>query len=408
MFNRIFSTSFYSIVSRFFSTGITLFIIFFISRFLNKQALGLYGIAFFFFQLFAVLSYQGLDVFLAKEVAFKRESPADLSKLGNEFMVSIVFGTTFSVLLMLVFNLFYHKIGFTLMVLSLLAGVLYALERNLGGILLGKEKVSLDAFYMIISFFFVVGLLLLIKGKISIEIIFLVRILSLAIGVVGRWAAVSIHMPVKKISRKLEFFAETRFYWFLVLCVFAERHADIFILSFFIKEELLGGYFLSLSIYRTMCLLVEVLAQALTPFISRVYQGRENIKFHSFIYSLFLVSLIFGLLLGGFLFLFRDFMVFLFNKNLVATCSPFLKILSFLIPLKVVIFMLGSVLSSTIYQRVRFYIYLYASILFVVLLPVMIRSFAALGAIYARIFFEVLVLAATSYFIFRKAARENK
>ncbi|MCI0471809.1 MAG: hypothetical protein L0Y73_09135, partial [Candidatus Aminicenantes bacterium] len=329
MIKRIFTTSFYSVVARFFSTGTSLFIIFFISRFLNEQALGLYGIAFFFFQLFAVISYQGLDVFFGKEAAGKREDGGDLAKLGSEFLASILYGVVISLILFLVFHLFYHKIGFTLLFLSLLTGILYALERNLGGFLLGKERVAVDAFYMFISFITMAALLLVFRDNISLEKIFLLRIVSFAIGVLGRWWAVAKSIPLKKITWKLKYFGETRFYWFLVICVFAERHIDIFILSFFIAEAQLGGYFLSLSIYRTICLLIEVLAQAFTPFISRIFQGKENINFRRFVNYLFVGSLASGILLGLLLFLARDFIVMVFNKNLVVSCSSFLMILSF-------------------------------------------------------------------------------
>ncbi len=400
MLKRIFSTSFYSLAARLFSTATTLFIIFFISRFLNEEALGIYGIAFFFFQLFTVVSYKGLDVFFGKEVAFKRENVSDLSKLVNEFLVSIMYGTILSALLMLVFHIFYHKIGFTLLLLSLLTGILYALERNLGGFLLGKEKVSIDAFYMCLSFLTVVVLLFIFKHSISIEKIFQVRIGAFAVGVLGRWAAVSKGISLAKVTWKLKYFKETRFYWFLVLCVFAERHIDIFILSFFIEKSPLGGYFLSLSIYRTMSLVIEVLAQGLTPFISRVFQGKEKIGFERFVNYLFIASLLVGLLLGSFLFLCRDFIILLFNKNLISSCSPLLMLLSFAVPLKVIIFILGSVMSSTKYQETRFYINLYTSLVFVLLLLFLIYHLSVLGAVIARLVFEVLVFVAYFYFVF--------
>ncbi len=367
---------------------------------MDGKALGVYGIAFFFFQLFTVVSYKGLDVFFGKEVAHKRGKPDELSPLINEFLVSIVYGATISGLAMLGFSLFYHKINFTLLLLSLLTGILYALERNLGGFLLGKEKVAIDAFYMFLSFLFVLGGLLFFKQTITIEKIFLVRIGSFALGVFGRWFAVKANIPLAKITWKLKHFAEIRFYWLLVLCVFAERHIDIFILSFFIKEELLGGYFLSLSIYRTMSLGIEVVAQALTPFISRVFQGKEAISFRRFINILFVFSLLLGIIMGSVLLFTREWIVQLFNENLVASCSPFLKILAFAVPLKVVIYILGSIMSSTTYQKARFYINLVAVVLFIIALPVTIHYLSALGAVWTRAGFEVAVFAASCYFAF--------
>jgi O-antigen/teichoic acid export membrane protein len=403
---RIFSATWFSVVSRSFSTGTNLFVIFYISKFLDGKSLGIYGIAFFFFQLFAVVSYMGLEVFLGKEVAHRRENPKDLSSLLNELLVSSLYGAGLTVCLMVLFSLFYHQISFNLLVLSLIVGILYGMERNLSGIFLGLERVSVDAFYMFLSFCLTIACLLIFKEGMTLERIFLIRIGAFVIGNLGRFRSIFQGLSLPGLSWRMLYFKETMFFWFQNICVFAEWHIDLFILSFVIDQTLLGGYFLALRIYWTINLLLEVLSRALSPFISRVFLGKEKVDFQKFLNYLFFFSLVLGVILGAFLFFSRDLIISIFNKNLVSSCSPFLMWLSFVVPFKVSVYILGSVMSSSRFQKERFYISLVISLGFFVLLPVLINSYSALGAIYARVIFDVCVFVAYFYFVYIKMGRE--
>ncbi|MFC2155733.1 MATE family efflux transporter [Acidobacteriota bacterium] len=405
MLKRIFSTSFFSIVSRFFSTGTSLLIIFFISKFMDTKSLGRYGIAFFFFQLFIVTSYLGLEVFLGKEVSYRRGEPGMLRKLFNETLIATLFGSLLSFALMTMFYVFYRKIDLTLFTVVLFAGILYGLERNLGGFLLGKEKVHIDTFYMFLSLLLTAALILLYKDNLDITKIFLIRVFSLLAGVIGRFFALvkdnedfskQQDFPKWKFSR----FKEIKFFWFFTIFTFLERQADIFMLSLFIDEQILGGYFLSLRIYLTVNLLIEVLAQALTPFISRVFRGKEAVDFKTFFKYLFIISLFTGIMLGLLLFFTRDLIIALFNKGLIPNSSSYLAILAFLVPFKVGSYILGSIMSSSQYQKARFYISLFTTLFFVISLTLFVNFYSALGAIYARAIFEVLVYLISLIFVY--------
>ncbi|MCK4762711.1 MAG: oligosaccharide flippase family protein [Candidatus Aminicenantes bacterium] len=401
MLKRIFSAAFFSVASRFFSTGTNLIIIFFISRFLDADSLGQYGIAFFFFQLFIVTSYFGLEVFLGKEVAHKREKPGSLSELFSETLSAAIYGTIISLFLMLVFVIFYHRMDFTLMVLALAAGILYGLERNLGGFLLGREKVHIDAFYMFLSLLVTVVLILIYRDSLNIPKIFLIRVFSLLIGVTGRVFAIAKDLPFVRLQKKIAHFREIKFFWFFTGFTFLERQADLFVLSLFIDEKILGGYFLSLRIYLTVNLLIEVVAQALTPFISRVFRGKEAVGFRTFFNYLFFTSLLVGIILGAGLFFTRDFIISLFNENLIPDSSSYLVILAFVVPFKVSIYMLGSILSSSRYQKARFYISLFTTLSFVISLIFLVESYSVFGAVYARAGLEVLTFFVSLIFVIR-------
>ncbi|MCK5056756.1 MAG: oligosaccharide flippase family protein, partial [Candidatus Aminicenantes bacterium] len=365
MIKRIFSTSFFSVASRFFSTGTSLLIIFFISKFMDTKSLGRYGIAFFFFQLFIVTSYLGLEVFLGKEVAYRREEPGMLRKLFNETLIATLYGSLFSFVLMAFFFIFYRKIDSPLFTVILFAGILYGLERNLGGFLLGKEKVHIDTLYMFLSLLVTAALIFLFRNNLDIAKIFLIRVFSLSVGVTGRIFAIikdnkrspaqrdfrERGLPGRRKQRRFTHFREIKFFWFFTGFTFLERQADLFILSLFIDEKILGGYFLSLRIYLTVNLLIEVLAQALTPFISRVFRGKEAVDLKTFFKYLFLISLFTGILLGLLLYFTRDFIIALFNKNLIPSSSPYLAILAFVVPFKVGTYILGSIMSSSQYQK---------------------------------------------------------
>jgi len=356
----------------------------------------------------------GLEVFLGKEVAYRREEPGMLRKLFNETLIATLYGSLLSFALMVIFSIFYRKIDFPLFTAVLFAGILYGLERNLGGFLLGKEKVHIDTFYMLLSLFITAALILLFKDNLDITKIFLIRVFSLLIGVAGRFCAIvkgtkdslkQRNFPEQNLADvrkpwKFTRFREIKFFWFFTIFTFFERQADLFILSLFIDEKILGGYFLSLRIYLTVNLLIEVLAQALTPFISRVFRGKENIDFKTFFKYLFSISLFTGILLGLILYFSRDLIIGLFNKNLIPSSSPYLAILAFVVPFKVGSYILGSIMSSSQYQKARFYINLFTTLVFLISLILFVNFYSAFGAVYARALFEVLTYVISLIFVY--------
>jgi len=407
MLKRIFSTSIYSIASRFFSTATSLVIIFFISRLMDPESLGRYGIAFFFFQLFIVFSYFGLEVFVGKEVAYKRDNPVSLNALFNELLSATLWGLLISLALLSIALFFYHRISPSLLFLAMLAGVFYGLERNLGGFLLGRERMGVDAVFMALSFFLTLALIWFYRDQLTIERIFLIRTSTLALGVTGRGIYVLRGLHGFKFRWHFEHFKEVKYYWNFTFLVFLERQADLFLLSLFIDQGVLGGYFLSLRIYLTINLLIEVLAQSLTPFLSRVFRGKEEVGLKRFIARMFPLSMGFGIILAALLFVSRGFLISLFNKSLVAETAPFLAVLSLAVPFKVGAYMLGAVLSSSKYQKLRFSINLVTTVLYLLVLAVAIPVFSAPGAVFARAGFEVFTFLGSVYFVLKVVKKED-
>ncbi len=185
MIRRILSTSTYSLFSRFFLTASNLYFIFFISRYMEKEDLGTYGILFFFFQLFSFLSSMNLYLFFGKEIANVKEDSKSWTKYFHEFISVTILGFFFSLLFLCLFGLTYTKINFTLLLLTFIAGVLLGMERNLGGIILGREKMNVEFYANFFSFFFIISLLISKQSFFySLEKIFILRIITLTISII--------------------------------------------------------------------------------------------------------------------------------------------------------------------------------------------------------------------------------
>ncbi len=380
--------------------GTNLFIILFISKFMKPENLGEYSIAFFFFQMFIVISYFGMEVYIGKEVSLKKNDSNGLEKIFSELLSTFFYGILLAFLVMGIFALFYEKIGFMLILLSFIAGILFGLERNLGAFLLGKEKVHIDSIYNIISFIITISLVLILKKELSIILIFIIRSFSLLIGISGRLVYIVKDLSNIKFNFVIKNFKEISFFWFMAILVFFERQIDIFILSFFVGKELLGSYYLALRIFFTVNLFIEVISHSLTPFISRSFKGKETILFRNFLNKIFITILFAGLFFGSFLYIFKDLLVSIFNKEFILECSPYLAVLALAVPFKVGRNMLGSVMSSSKFQYVRFKINLFSTIIFIVSLPFFIYTFFTIGAIISRLIIEIIIFSLYFYFVF--------
>ena len=297
MIKRIFSTSFYSILSRIFSTGSNLFMIYFIGQYLPDEDLGLYAIIFFFFQLFILLSSWGLDIFIGKEVAHFKNNPKRMGVIFSDIVASMRYGLILSITAVTIVSLLYHKLTFTFLIASLLLGILLGLERNLSGFLLGKERMNLEAVFSFISLLVLVSGSLIFNSRLTLMGLLIVRMVSLMAGIGGRCIFVFKWITFVKPRWQLKYFKESKFYWFMNASALVFRRVDIFILSFFIDKTVLGEYFLAITIYISLTILSDVLSIALTPFISRVYHGKERTEFHDLKRKLLIFSGFGGVLL---------------------------------------------------------------------------------------------------------------
>ncbi len=410
MIKRIFKTSFYSIVSRFFITTTNLAVVFFIAKHLGKQDLGIYGIAFFFYQFFNSFSSMGIPVFIGKEVASQRENKDKVIDIFNEFLSANFYGLLSSLPIILLFLFFYHKISLNLLLLSFIAGFLLGLERNLSGFLLGKELMLYESVVNGVEFLIIILSLFLISPEIfsNVELIFILRIIALLIGVFLRLIFLRDCLALKTIRFKLKHFSEIKFYWMSALSYLFFRQIDIFILSFLFAKSVIGDYFLSIRIFYAVAILAEVISLALTPFISRIYNNKENIEFKNFRNSLFVFSLLMGMFLGVFLYVFRDFLISIFNRAMIENCSYYLAILSIAIPFRFSIYILGSMMSSSKFQNIRLYINLAGAILFILIIFTLVKLFSINGAIYSKIITEIFLFSSYFYFVFFKMKKEKR
>lgn len=406
MIKRIFTTSIFSIISRFFSTGTNLLIVYYVSRYMGQAELGIYGIAFFFFQLFLNISTMGLPIFVSKEVAHRREDEKRVFPIVSEIFTAGVYGLGISLFVFLIALVFYGKISLGLQFITFIAGYFYSLEVNLGGGLLGKEKMHIEMLFSCLSFFIVLIFFWLVHGQsVTIVTVFLIRMIASVLGIAGRMFVIRQWLSWRRISLRLKYFRESKFYWFSNFNYFILAQIDVFILSFLISKSLLGGYFLAIRIYISVCIIAEVVSHALTPFISRAYYGREQINFFHFIRKIMWLALLGGLVLGVSVHLSRDLLISLFDKNFVAISSPFLRWLSLLIPIRFITYLLGAVMSSSKYQHLRFYLSLSLALLFLVMATIFSLLWSANGALLAKITSEILLFILYFYMVFFKVKK---
>lgn len=410
MIKRIFKTSVFSIASRFFITSTNLSIIYFITKNLNERELGIYGIAFFFFQFFSSFSSMGMHIYIGKEVASLRENNNEIVNIFKEFVRASFYGILSSLILILISLIFYNKLSVELLIISFVAGFLLGFEKNLGGFLLGKELMGREAIINSVEFIIVFLSLFFVFKPIFISVIsiFILRIIALLFGIILRIITLRDMISFKLSNLKFKVFKEVKFYWFSTISYLFFRQVDVFILSFYFSKSIIGEYFLSIRIFLAIGILSEVISLALTPFISRVFNNKERISLSKFRNIIFFSSLIIGVLLGFLLFVLKDFFISIFNKSMIENCSPYLSILSIAIPFRFSIYILGAFMSSSKYQNVRLYINIAGSILFVVSVLVLIIPFSVNGAIYSKILTEVFLFISYFYFVFFKLKQNNE
>jgi len=407
MLKRIFKTSFYSIVARFFITAGNLAVVYYISKNFDKASLGLYGIAFFFYQFFQSFSSMGMPIYIGKEIASLRENKDKTVNVFHQFVLANFYGLLSSFVILFIALAFYHKLTVSLLILAFIAGFLLGIERNLSGFLLGKERMNLESLANFVEFLLLITTLFIIPNDFfkTIVAIFVLRIFSLIVGVLLRFYFLKDMLSFKGFEFKFKTFKEVKFYWFSGLSYLFFRQIDVFILSFFFAKALIGEYFLSIRIFFAVGILAEVVSLALTPFISRVYNDKEEISFEKFRNLIFSVSLVVGIFLGGFLYVFREPLISFFNKSLIQACGPYLALLSIAIPFRFLIYILGSFMSSSKYQNVRLYLNIAGAFFFMIIVFILVNIFSIKGAIYSKILTEFFLFITYFYFVFFRMKR---
>jgi O-antigen/teichoic acid export membrane protein len=347
-----------------------------------------------------------LPSFFSKEIAYRRDDPAGSSLIHGEFFTSVIYGTGLTVLIGTGVVVFYQQIPSVYIILSFAAGYFLGIEMNLYGFLLGTENMKSDALFNGMSFGFSVILIGVFhpSGLDLIEILFF-RLGLFLFGVLARFIYMKKNFIWSGISSRLRYLKEEKYYFFSYACFIILRQVDVLVLSYFISTNLLGSYFLSVRIYMTVALLLEVVSSSLSPFISRSFQGREDISFGIFLKRLVAIFFGMGILMGVFLFVFGDFLVGLFDKQMVDVCSPYLKLLALVVPFRCVNTIWGSIFSSSRFQNIRFYIITVTAAVYLVGTVVFVYFWQDVGAIFARIVSDLILFFISIYFGFRKFDR---
>ncbi|MFC2146032.1 oligosaccharide flippase family protein [Acidobacteriota bacterium] len=410
MIKRILKTSFFSVGSRGILTLINLIIMYSVSHGLGEEKLGVYSISAFIYYLFSFLTSFELTTYFGKEVAHQRDRIGELKKLAGEMSTTFIIGLGISVLLLFFLLLFYHKIDTPLLLISIVSGVIFGIEKNLSGILLGKEKMQFEFISQAVAFLMVAVPVFIWVNKLGLTGIYFLRIAASAFTILMRGFFLRINKYIEKfyISLKHYNWKEIKFFSASGFSYFIQHHFDLFILSFLISKELEGAYFLALRIYLAFCLLAEMTSFALIPYISRIYRKKESKKlsdFHSFYKKILLVGVLLGALASVILFFTRDILVGFFTKENPQLSSDFLFYFSFFLFFRFVSYYTGNILTSTQYQNIRFYILISSALLMMGLELLLGHFFSVMGIIYSRAVMELFIFIA--YLIAIAKVRHN-
>lgn len=399
MFKRIINSSLYSLLSRIFVTSTNLFFIYFISKNMDKSYLGVYAILFFFYQLFGVLSSINLYQFFGKEFAAVRNDSGKIKNLFEEFTKSHIVGFIISLILLFIFLLLYRKISPTLLLLIFPSGILFGIERNLGGVLLGFEKMRAEFISNLLSFNVIIFSVLLKKDLfLTLKSLILLKIFSQLISIYVKLGPLKKDLVWSVKNLKFRFFIEGKFFWLSGMSAILLRQADIFILSFFIGKSLLGSYFLALRIYYFFGMVAEVFSFALTPFISATYSGKEKESFISFNKRLIKIFTLFAIISSLILLFTKDLLISILAKPDPAA-SGYLLLFSGLVFFKFISHLTGNILTSIGSQSRKFYIGFSAMLLLISLNMILIPLTGINGALIARSVSEISIFVAFALYV---------
>jgi O-antigen/teichoic acid export membrane protein len=410
MIKRILKTSFFSVGSRGILTLINLIIMYSVSHGLGEEKLGVYSISAFIYYLFSFFTSFELTTYFGKEVAHQRDRVEEVKKLVGEISTTFIIGLGISVLILFFLLLFYHKIDTPVLLISIVSGVIFGIEKNLSGILLGKEKMQFEFISQFVAFVIVAVPVLIWVKKLDISGTYFLRIAASVFTILMRGFFVRIGQYIEKVYISLKYYhwKEITFFSASGFSYFIQHHFDLFILSFLISKELEGAYFLALRIYLSFCLLAEMTSFALTPYISRVYRKKESEQlsdFNSFYKKILLAGAILGALASVILFFTRHMLVSLFTKENPQLPSEFLLYFSFFLFFRFVSYYTGNILTSTRYQDIRFYILVSSALLMIGLELLLGHFFSVMGIIYSRAVMELFIFIA--YLIAMAKIREN-
>lgn len=398
MLKQIIKTSFFSLGSRGFLTITNLALMFAVARRLDADQLGIYSITAFFYYLFSFFTSFELTGYFGKEAARPDSGAVVIKRLYGEIGTTFLIGSAVSLVILPILMSGYRFIDPRLLAISAISGMIFGLEKNMSGILLGRERMDVEfaaqglafALTAVPVFFFITSL--------GVEGLYYLRAATSALCILFR----SFYMKGTRQLRFRDFnlegynWKEIKFFSASGFAFFAQHHLDVFILSFMVDMQMQGAYFLAVRIFLSFNLMAEMISLALTPYLSRTYHERRGASFRQFHQSMFRFQIILALVSSLALFLARDLLIAIFaREENVALSSDFLMILSLFFFFRFVSYYTGNVLSSTRYAHIRFYILMASAVLFGALGFVLGGMYSVRGIIYARGSMEVFIFLAT-------------
>ncbi len=403
MIRRIFQAAGYSGLGRFFSTLGNMLFVLAVSRNLDAAALGVYGLLFFFAQLFSGISPLGHPMYIAREVAHCRDEQGRLAVTLREGGSALLWGSGLSLLLWGVLLMAYGRLPADLLNLAVISGMLWGVEYLLVGILIGMERLAANALWHAVSLLLIVYCLFFQSiFPLTLQALFWIRIAATLVGLMGRlWAMAGLRRLIS-FSWRLSSYRESSFFWYSGWVFLASRQLDVLVISFFLPESVLGGYFLALRIYLSFGIVAEVLGVALIPFISRAYHDREERSLDWLFRMVMLGNFALGLPVAVAFYLGRSWLIAFFNPLLVADVVPLLACLALAIPFSLGNHLAGAFFSASDYQRERFFIHLWVIIAtFAALIPLVIFCSVS-GAIWVKMGSEIILYTILVYRFWKK------
>ncbi|MBN1196490.1 MAG: oligosaccharide flippase family protein [Candidatus Aminicenantes bacterium] len=387
MLKRLFNISVFVSLSRALTTGTNLGVMFFVSRYLDAESLGIYSICFAVMYLVYALTSFNLEVVLSKEAAVTRGYLQQMQNLFANTLTTAAVGLAFSIPVWGIAQWIYADVPAGLLALSTACGLLLGLDMNLNGFLLGLERAQIETVMNLGSSLVLLLPLVIWSDQIELAGVFALRATGSTLGI-GMKAVVlrpfwrkGIRLP------RFNWFRRIRYYWFDHIAGYFLRQADILLLSLFVDLKELGVYFLALRIYLAVGILAEVGTRSLIPFFSRTYHGLESLAMGKLLRHMLLIFTGCGILLGIILALSGGWLISLFRPA-IDTGGLWLRWLALAIPLRMGKFTLSAFMSSSRYQKQQFLIHLAGAGTLILLTLILGVFFSASGVLAARLLSE--------------------
>lgn len=409
---KILRTSFYSIGSRGFMTATTIGLTWIVFHEIGEKAGGIFGISQVFYYLFSLLTSYELTIYFGREVSKYRDNTDKLRSLMGENLTALITGLGLSAGVLLLLWMFYTPISGPVLLIASISGIIYGIEKNLSGFLLGHDEMKIEFIVQGISFLIVMLPAWLAPNALGITGIYIIRtgasILSIFIRIL--FSPIRSYLSLKSIRFRFSDSKEIYYFAAMGLCFFVQYYLDQFIISFYVSTSQAGAYFLAGRIFSAFCILPEVSSFALIPYISRIHSGKEtgqSESIHSFNRKIIAWGALFGLAASALIFFTRNLTPRLFSmKENPHLTAYFLEIFSIMLFFRFVSYYTGTILSATRFQNVRLYTMIAASVLMIAAGFPLAYYFKFNGILYTRAAMEVFLFAIYHYLVEKYRKRD--